>query len=464
MNRKARATIEEFSMLRQGDTVTAAVSGGADSVALLDFLCSLTDLRLTVRACHLNHCLRGEESDRDEQLVRTMCEQYGIPLDLRRVEVKALARERGVSIEVAAREARYAFFDELAEKYRCKIATAHTLSDAAETVLLNLARGTGIAGLCGIPPVRGAVVRPLIGCTRRETEDYCAAHGLCYVTDSTNLTDRYTRNHIRHNVLPQLFRVNPEALAAVGRMTDSLRRDADCLARLAGEAGEKLRREGGYDAAGLAALHPALRSRIIASLLEEGGVERSAERIGAVAGMLVNSRRHTMQVGPRLYVTVREGVLRLERRGERLAPIAPRQLEKARLDGARIPLDGGKAIEFSVINCADYEIFENIPDKGLKNAADYDKINVDIFLRSRQAGDRMKPAGRGCTKTLKKLFSELGLDGRERLCVLADSEGVFFAEGAGVDERVRVGRGTKNIMMITLAPESGAGDKRAEDE
>ena len=201
MNRKARATIEEFSMLRQGDTVTAAVSGGADSVALLDFLCSLTDLRLTVRACHLNHCLRGEESDRDEQLVRTMCEQYGIPLDLRRVEVKALARERGVSIEVAAREARYAFFDELAEKYRCKIATAHTLSDAAETVLLNLARGTGIAGLCGIPPVRGAVVRPLIGCTRRETEDYCAAHGLCYVTDSTNLTDRYTRNHIRHNVL-----------------------------------------------------------------------------------------------------------------------------------------------------------------------------------------------------------------------------------------------------------------------
>lgn len=242
-------------------------------------------------------------------------------------------------------------------------------------------------------------------------------------------------------------------------MTDSLRRDADCLARLAGEAGEKLRREGGYDAAGLAALHPALRSRIIASLLEEGGVERSAERIGAVAGMLVNSRRHTMQVGPRLYVTVREGVLRLERRGERLAPIAPRQLEKARLDGARIPLDGGKAIEFSVINCADYEIFENIPDKGLKNAADYDKINVDIFLRSRQAGDRMKPAGRGCTKTLKKLFSELGLDGRERLCVLADSEGVFFAEGAGVDERVRVGRGTKNIMMITLAPESGAGDQ-----
>lgn len=96
-----------------------------------------------MRACHLNHCLRGEESDRDEQLVRTMCEQYGIPLELRGVEVKALARERGVSIEVAAREARYAFFDELAEKYRCKIATAHTLSDAAETVLLNLARGTG---------------------------------------------------------------------------------------------------------------------------------------------------------------------------------------------------------------------------------------------------------------------------------------------------------------------------------
>lgn len=464
MNRKARATIEEFSMLRQGDTVMAAVSGGADSVALLDFLCSLTDMDLTVRACHLNHCLRGEESDRDEQLVRTMCKQYGVPLDLRRVEVKALAQERGVSIEVAAREARYAFFDELAEIYCCKVATAHTLSDTAETVLLNLARGTGIAGLCGIPPVRGRIIRPLIGCTRRETEEYCAAHGLCYVTDSTNLTDRYTRNHIRHNLLPQLFRVNPEALAAVGRMTDSLRRDADCLAGLAREAGEKLRREDGFDTAGLAALHPALRSRIVASLLEEGGIERSAERIGAIEGMLGDGRKHTMQVGPRIYITVREGVLRLERRRGSPGPVAPRQLDKARLDGARIPFGGGKAIEFSVINCADYEIFENIPDKGLKNAADYDKINVDIFLRSRCPGDRIRPVGRGCSKTLKKLFSELGLGDRDRLCVLADSEGVFFAEGAGVDERVRVGRETKNIMMINVAPEPDAGDKRAEDE
>lgn len=229
MNHNARATIEEFSMLAQGDTVAAAVSGGADSVALLDFLCAQLDLGLTVRACHLNHCLRGEESDRDEQLVRTMCAQYGVALDVRRVDVRALAHTRGLSLETAAREARYAFFEEVARTHGCKIATAHTLSDAAETVVLNLARGTGIAGLCGIPPVRGDIVRPLIGCTRAQTEAYCAAHGLCYVTDSTNLTDSCTRNHIRHNILPQLFRVNPGALEAVGRMTAALRRDADYL-------------------------------------------------------------------------------------------------------------------------------------------------------------------------------------------------------------------------------------------
>lgn len=265
MNHNARATIEEFSMLAQGDTVAAAVSGGADSVALLDFLCAQLDLGLTVRACHLNHCLRGEESDRDEQLVRTMCAQYGVALDVRRVDVRALAHTRGLSLETAAREARYAFFEEVARTHGCKIATAHTLSDAAETVVLNLARGTGIAGLCGIPPVRGDIVRPLIGCTRAQTEAYCAAHGLCYVTDSTNLTDSCTRNHIRHNILPQLFRVNPGALEAVGRMTAALRRDADYLSGAAREAGARAARGEGYDLGALRALHPALRARVIAA-------------------------------------------------------------------------------------------------------------------------------------------------------------------------------------------------------
>ena len=459
MNHKIRATIEEFSMLRQGDTVTAAVSGGADSVALLDFLCSLVDLKLTVRACHLNHGLRGAESDRDERLVRTMCEQYGIPLEVRYEDVRALAGERKVSIEVAARDARYSFFEEQAVRYGGKVATAHTLSDTAETVLLNLARGTGITGMCGIPPVRGYLIRPLVACTRGEVEEYCAVHGLCYVTDSTNLTDDYTRNHIRHNILPLFDRVNTGTLEAIGRMTNTLRRDADCLNQLAAQEAAACVREDGYDAIALSQRHPAVRSRVIAGMLAEAGIERSAERISLIDSMLgEKAERHIIQVGRRCYVTVRDGILRLEHRVKAdCEPIEPQMLHKRALDGACIALGGGKAIAFSVLNCADYEIFDNNTDLVLKNAADYDKIKADVFLRSRGPGDRLRQAGRGCSKSLKKLFNELGLPDRDRLCVLADADGVFFAEAVGVDERVRVDAHTKRVITFVIGCESPVG-------
>lgn len=451
MNRKARATIEQYGMLWQGDAVTAAVSGGADSVALLDFLCSLAELNLTVRACHLNHCLRGAESDRDEQLVRTMCREYGIPLDVKRVEVAPLARARGHSLEQAARDERYAFFASLSARDGCKIATAHTLSDSAETVLFNIARGTGIAGVCGIPPVRGNIIRPLVACTRAEIEAYCADHGLCYVTDSTNFSDAYTRNFIRHSILPQLVRVNPDVQGAIGRMAETLRQDAEYLAEEASRAKRGLLRGEGLDAAGLRQLHPALRSRVIAELLAERGAERSADRIGIITGMLQTGSPRVLQVGKGDYVSLRGGLLRLEHREQPGGgPIETVAAHKSELDGARFTLGCGKSISFSVVNCADYEIFKNNTDLVLKNAVDYDRISVDIFIRSRQPGDRIRQAGRGCSKSLKKLYSELALADRGRLCVLADSGGVVFAEGAGADERVCVDASTKNMLTFEI--------------
>lgn len=462
MNHKARATIEQFAMLRQGDTVTVAVSGGADSVALLDFLCSVTGLDLQVRACHLNHCLRGEESDRDEQLVHTMCVQYGIPLDVRRVNIRQLARERGTSLEVTGREERYAFFTELAEKYHSKIATAHTLSDTAETVLLNLSRGTGITGLCGIPPVRGPIIRPLIACSREEIERYCTVHNLCYVTDSTNLSNDYTRNHIRHNIVPLLARINPGALDAIGRLTDLLRLDADYLQQQALAEAGRCAAEGGFSLEKLADLHPAVRSRIISGMLEDHGIERSAERISLIEEIITGGKRHVLQVGKNWYITARGGILRAECRTRRKSdPLRQVAVRKNGLDGQTISLGNRKTVTFSVLNCADYEIFENNTDLVLKNAADYDKINSDIFLRSRQAGDKMKPANRGCTKSLKKLFSELALQDRDQLCVAADSEGVVFVENIGVDARVKVDRSTRNVLTFTITQSEDYGGRQA---
>ena len=202
-----------------------------------------------------------------------------------------------------------------------------------------------------------------------------------------------------------------------------------------------------------------------AALLEGGGAERSAQRIASIDAMLEGGRRRVMQVGPSLYVVADGGLLCLERRKKTpLEPIEPRLLRREAIDGARISLGDGKAVEFSVVNCADYEIFDNNGGRLLKNAADYDKIDNSIFLRSRQAGDRIQPAGRGCTKLLKKLYSEMGAADRERLCVLADENGVFFAEGVGVDERVRVDKATTHIMLIAFAHDGADGRMAPEEE
>ena len=180
--RKIQQTIAEYGMLKPGEPVLVALSGGADSVALL---LSLRELGYPVRACHLHHGLRGGEADRDERFCRELCAQKGVRLSVRRVDAAAYARETHESVETAARALRYAFFRETAGG--SKTATAHTADDNLETMLFHLARGTGLDGLAGIPPVRDGIVRPLITCTREEVEAFLAARGQGFVTDSTNL-------------------------------------------------------------------------------------------------------------------------------------------------------------------------------------------------------------------------------------------------------------------------------------
>ena len=212
MNKKVTAFIEDNRLLENGDTVIVALSGGADSVTLLHILNSIKELyNLTLRAAHLNHGIRGEEADRDEDFVRKLCESMGVPLDVRREDIPAIAKESGKSEELCGREVRYAFFDALCEQYGAKIATAHNRDDHAETVLWNLVRGAGLSGLCGIPVRRGGIIRPLLGCSRAQIEAYCAENQLAYVTDSTNLTAAYTRNRIRLEVMPILRQLNENA-------------------------------------------------------------------------------------------------------------------------------------------------------------------------------------------------------------------------------------------------------------
>ncbi|MDE7362750.1 MAG: tRNA lysidine(34) synthetase TilS [Oscillospiraceae bacterium] len=289
---KVRRADGDYGMF--GGRICAALSGGADSVSLLLALKELSGERgFELYACHLNHGLRGEESDRDELFCAELCNRLGVPLTAKKVSVAALA-EKHESVEETARRVRYGFFSEtLGDLGGAVLATAHTANDNAETVLINMLRGTGLAGLCGIPPVRALdgfrVVRPLIYCTRADVEEFLAANGQDYVTDRTNLSEEYTRNKIRHRLLSEMLEINPSVLEVIGRMTKNLRADNTFLEDAAVKALEENRTGRGWNAAGLARLPSPIRSRAVRRILTDGGIEPSALRINTASELL--SRR-----------------------------------------------------------------------------------------------------------------------------------------------------------------------------
>ena len=202
---KIKAVAVKHALLDDGDSVLVAVSGGADSVCLLDVLVSLQNgFHLSLAVAHVNHMLRGEESDRDETFVRSLCKTYGVPCYTCKVDVKNLAKEQKLSIEEAGRQARYDFFHSLMlEHGMTKIATAHNKCDNAETVCMRFMRGTSVHGLCGIPvKTETGIIRPLLFTGRDEIEAYLSDKNLSFVTDSSNLSDDYTRNKVRHGFIP----------------------------------------------------------------------------------------------------------------------------------------------------------------------------------------------------------------------------------------------------------------------
>ncbi|GFO56289.1 tRNA(Ile)-lysidine synthase [Geomonas sp. Red276] len=222
--------IRRQRLFSPGETVIVAVSGGADSVALLDILVHLEIERLTLVVAHLNHSLRGEASDGDEAFVASLATRYRLPFVSRRVDVSALARERKLSLEDAGRAARYAFFEEIANAHEADaIALAHHQDDQAETVLIRLLRGSGGAGLSAMSPVRGKLRRPLLKVSRQELENYLKLRGLSWRTDESNADTAILRNSIRHDLIPQLKRYNPKVSERLAATAEILSGDEELL-------------------------------------------------------------------------------------------------------------------------------------------------------------------------------------------------------------------------------------------
>ena len=309
MVNKITDTIERYCMIGKGDTVVVAVSGGADSMALLHSLFLLKDdLGITVHACHINHNLRGKESDRDEQFVRDFCNSNSIPLTVYSLDIKTDKHE---SLEERARKMRYECFEKLCGSLAsAKLATAHTASDNAETVFLNILRGTGTKGLGGIPPVRGNIIRPLIRCTREDIEQYCSENKLTFVTDSSNLTDEYTRNRLRHRLIPLLQEFNPSLFEAVSRMTSAVYDDNMLLEEIAADARKDAETDNGFSCEKLALLKRPVLCRVVSGILSENGIEPSTLRINECVQIILE-KKGKINLCRNKFAVVRKKVFRI---------------------------------------------------------------------------------------------------------------------------------------------------------
>ncbi len=440
---KVLSAIDAHNMIASGDSVIVALSGGADSMTLLSVLLSLRDkLQIDISAAHVNHCLRGDESDRDEAFVRETCKKLGVRLHMLRTDVAGEAEKTGEGTEECGRRIRYEFFYSISDT--AKIATAHTLSDNLETVLFNLTRGSGLNGLCGIPPVRGRLIRPLISCTRGEIENYCADNAISFVTDSTNAHNDYTRNKIRNLVVPQLRLINPSVEASVGRCIESLSEDESFLSDYAAKLMKKADIGGKYSVDTFLSEAPPIRKRAINRLLREKMIENPQKHhIDLIEKALHEGG--CVQTAPDVTVEVRNGVLSFKSTVQ-----VASEWQVAFLPGS-VKFPYGE-IKTEIINKSVLNNIQKVNKNILANCLDCDKIVGNAFFRSRLSGDRLSQASGECTKTLKKLFNELKIpvDRRNAVVVLSDENGALWVEGYGCDRRAAITGETERILVINV--------------
>lgn len=427
-------------MIPEGAAVVAAVSGGSDSMALLYALNSLKEeYKINLCAAHVNHGLRGEDADSDERFVCEKCEALGVKLYVKRANVAEMAAEQGIGLEECGRNVRYDFFNSLGENVI--IATAHNLSDRAETFLFNFARGSALRGLCSIPPVRDNIIRPLIDCSKAEILDFCAKNSIEYVTDATNADVKYSRNRIRHNVITELSKINGAFEAGASRCITSLNEDEAFLSSLAEETVKKAGKENGFDAKILDSSPIPIKKRAVIKIIEASkGVTPEHKFVEKICAMLTDSR--SIQINGGATVRVRKGILDF--------PDESAEINEVTLENGAV--FGSARIETQIIHLNEIKNLQNILKQGLEYYLDYDKIHGKAVFRSRREGDKIALASRNCTKSLKKLFNELSIppEKRNSVAVAADDNGVFLVEGAGVDKRVAAGKDAKNILIIRI--------------
>ncbi len=438
---KIYSFIEKYHMLNKGETVICGLSGGADSVALLLSLYELRErLGITVEALHVNHCLRGEESDRDEQFCRHLCEQKGIPFKSFSCDVSGYAEKSAVSVEEAARKLRYSIFAEHSTDK--KMATAHNANDALETAVLNLARGTGIKGIAGIPPVRGNIFRPLLCISRAEIEAFLSQRDQDYVTDSTNLSDDYTRNRIRHNILPLLHEINSSVIETSINSMDTLRQENAFIESAANDAYESCIQ--GTKLIDIRSFSPVIRKRAVARLLSENKLPYSHNRLEEADSIIIKGGK--INISGENYLVGDNGSIELKK----IPPVSDSFISKPLVIGEN-RIFAECTLFCEIIQCDNLKKNETVNKKSTFYLLDYDKIIGRVVVRNRRFGDRIKLSGRNFTSSVKKIINEnIPAEKRSTLHFLEDEEGTVFAEMIGIADRVAPDGNTVRFLKVCI--------------
>lgn len=441
-------TILKYDMISKGDSVCVGLSGGADSVCLLCVLDSLKDeLNISLSACHINHKLRGEDSEKDMRFVKELCERKNIPLSVFEIDIAKEANLRKIGLEQCGRQVRYECFKNCGKI----IATAHNACDNAETVLLNLTRGSALEGLTGIPPINKKngmkIIRPLINCQRSEIEEYLSEKNQDFVTDKSNFEPVYNRNIIRLNVIPELKKINPSFEKAVERMNEIVGDDARFLNDLANNALNNAKlAENKFDSEKLKNEQTPILSRVAATLLWNLEIDPTKEKVGYILGAIKNNEKHC--IGNGWYADGSKNTLVFYNESDFCDFEFP-------LSEGIFSLNKGKQVKISLL---DRKTFDNLGEKEenyLLYTLDYDKILSRAVVRNRRDGDTVKLHGRNFTQKLKKLFCEFVPEyERDEKVLIVDSIGVIFVEGFGTAERTRVTDKTQKILYIKIGNEN----------
>lgn len=453
--------INENSMIKEGDKVLVALSGGPDSVCLLHLLHSLKDeLKIDLYAAHVNHLIRGDEAFGDENYARELCECLDVKFFVRQVRVEDIAKEKGISTEMAGRDERYGFFNEIREAENInKIAIAHNANDQAETLIMRIMRGTGLEGLVGIRPIRdGLYIRPILSLTREEIENYCEVNSLNPRIDQTNLEEVYSRNKVRLKAIPFIREnFNPDIINTLNRLSQTAMSDSEFIEQIVNERykifctikdGKAILAKEKFDE------KEAVLTRMIRkALMEVSGAFNNFE-LKHIYDVIALQKGST---GKRISLT--NDIIAINEYGN-IIIVSEKSIESLvsdeliKIDVASLIKEKVKKISFNSYEF-NFEVVENNGKINFKNTNEkyfsFDGIET-ITVRTRKNGDKIVPFGFKGTKKLKEIFisSKIPKDERDLIPIIDFDGEIAWIVGLRNSELFKINRHSKILIKISF--------------